>query len=100
MKRVAAIKGVPLPIMRKICESSFRCLFGHKVVVRWLGGGGGVLFRPGRGIKNILVSYFTCMQSGDLNRADKNYLSELNFNLLKGSLNQEGDGVVYCDYDH
>ena len=29
LKRVAAIKGVPLPIMRKICESSFHCLFGH-----------------------------------------------------------------------
>ena len=25
----SAIKGVPLPIMRKICESSFRRLFGH-----------------------------------------------------------------------
>ena len=29
LKRVATIKGVPLPIMRKICESSFRRLFGH-----------------------------------------------------------------------
>ena len=29
LKRISAIKGVPLPIMRKICESSFRCLFGH-----------------------------------------------------------------------
>ena len=29
LKRIAAIKGVPLPIMRKICESSFRRLFGH-----------------------------------------------------------------------
>ena len=28
-KRIAAIKGVPLPIMRKICECSFRRLFGH-----------------------------------------------------------------------
>ena len=27
LKRVAAIKEVPLPIMRKICESSFRRLF-------------------------------------------------------------------------
>ena len=30
LKRVAAIMGVPLPIMRKICESSFRRLFGHE----------------------------------------------------------------------
>ena len=29
LKRIAATKGVPLPIMRKICESSFRRLFGH-----------------------------------------------------------------------
>ena len=29
LKRIAAIKGVPLPIMKKICESSFRRLFGH-----------------------------------------------------------------------
>ena len=29
LKRVATIKGVPLPLMRKICESSFRRLFGH-----------------------------------------------------------------------
>ena len=29
LKRISAIKGVPLPIMRKLCESSFRCLFGH-----------------------------------------------------------------------
>ena len=29
LKRMAAIKGVPLPIMRKICQSSFRRLFGH-----------------------------------------------------------------------
>ena len=29
LKRVATIKGVPLPIMRKIYESSFRRLFGH-----------------------------------------------------------------------
>ena len=29
LKRIAAIKGVPLPIMRKICEHSFRRLFGH-----------------------------------------------------------------------
>ena len=29
LKRVSTIKGVPLPIMRKICESSFRCLFEH-----------------------------------------------------------------------
>ena len=29
LKRIAAIKGVPLPIMWKICESSFRRLFGH-----------------------------------------------------------------------
>ena len=29
LKRVAKIMGVPLPIMRKTCESSFRCLFGH-----------------------------------------------------------------------
>ena len=29
LKRIAAIKGVPLPIRRKICESSFRRLFGH-----------------------------------------------------------------------
>ena len=29
LKRIAAIKGVPLPIMRKICQSSFRRLFGH-----------------------------------------------------------------------
>ena len=28
-KRIAAIKGVPLPIMRNICQSSFRRLFGH-----------------------------------------------------------------------
>ena len=28
-KRIAAIKGVPLPIMRNISESSFRRLFGH-----------------------------------------------------------------------
>ena len=27
LKRVATIKGVPLPIMMKICESSFRRLF-------------------------------------------------------------------------
>ena len=42
--RVATIKGVPLPIMRKICESSFRRLFvcsARKVVVRWFAGGGG-----------------------------------------------------------
>ena len=31
LKKIAAIKGVPLPIiMRKICESSFRGLFGHE----------------------------------------------------------------------
>ena len=30
LERVAAIKGVPLPIMRRnICESNFRRLFGH-----------------------------------------------------------------------
>ena len=29
LKRVATIKVVPLPIMRKICESSFCRLFGH-----------------------------------------------------------------------
>ena len=29
LKRIAAIKGFPLPIMRKICQSSFRRLFGH-----------------------------------------------------------------------
>ena len=29
LKRIAAIKGVPLPILRKIWESSFRRLFGH-----------------------------------------------------------------------
>ena len=29
LKIIAAIKGVPLPIMRKICESRFRRLFGH-----------------------------------------------------------------------
>ena len=29
LKRVEAIKGVPLPIMKKICESSFRRLFRH-----------------------------------------------------------------------
>ena len=29
LKRIAAIKGVPLHIMRKKCESSFRRLFGH-----------------------------------------------------------------------
>ena len=29
LKRVATIKGVPLHIMRKICESSFRRLVGH-----------------------------------------------------------------------
>ena len=29
LMRVATIKGVPLPIMRKICESSFCRLFGH-----------------------------------------------------------------------
>ena len=29
LKRISAIKGVPLPIMRKICESSFRRLFWH-----------------------------------------------------------------------
>ena len=29
LKRVAAIKGVPLSIMRKTCESSFRRLFGR-----------------------------------------------------------------------
>ena len=29
LKRIAAIKGVPLPIMRKICQSSIRRLFGH-----------------------------------------------------------------------
>ena len=29
VKRIAAIKGVPLPIMRKICESISRRLFGH-----------------------------------------------------------------------
>ena len=29
LKRIAAIKVVPLPIMRNICESSYRRLFGH-----------------------------------------------------------------------
>ena len=29
LNRIAAIKGVPLPIMRKICESSFRRMFEH-----------------------------------------------------------------------
>ena len=29
LKIIAAIKGVPLPIMRKICQSGFRRLFGH-----------------------------------------------------------------------
>ena len=29
LKRISAIKGVPLPMMRKISESSFRRLFGH-----------------------------------------------------------------------
>ena len=29
LKRVAEINGVPLAIMRKICESSFRRLFGR-----------------------------------------------------------------------
>ena len=29
LKRIAVINGVPLTIMRKICESSFRRLFGY-----------------------------------------------------------------------
>ena len=29
LKRIATIKGVPLPIMIMICESSFRRLFGQ-----------------------------------------------------------------------
>ena len=29
LKKFAAINGVPLSIMRKICESRFRCLLGH-----------------------------------------------------------------------
>ena len=29
LKKIEAIKGVPLPMMMKICESSFRRLFGH-----------------------------------------------------------------------
>ena len=29
LKRIAVIKGVPLSILRNICESSFRRLFGH-----------------------------------------------------------------------
>ena len=29
LKRIAEIKGVPLAIIRKICESSFRRLFWH-----------------------------------------------------------------------
>ena len=40
------------------------------------------------------------MHCVDLNSYDKDYLSELNFSLLKGSRNKEGEGVVYCDYDH
>ena len=35
---------------------------------------------------NVLVSHFTWMHCGDLNNADKDYSSELKFNLLKGSL--------------
>ena len=35
LKRVVAINGVPLPIMRKICETDFRRALA--VVVRWLG---------------------------------------------------------------
>ena len=45
------------------------------------------MFRPRRGMNYFLVSHFTCMHCGDLNSDDKDYLSELNFNLLKGSLN-------------
>ena len=35
----------------------------------------------------FLVSHFTYMHCGDFNSAGKDYLSELNYSLLKGSVN-------------
>ena len=55
LKRIAAIKDVPLPIMRKICESS-------SSLVR-----GGVIFKPGMGMNYFLGFHFTCMHCGDVN---------------------------------
>ena len=53
------------------------------------------MFRTGRGMNYFLVSLFTCMFCGDLNSADKDYLVELNFNLLKGSQNLKRGRVLY-----
>ena len=38
----------------------------------------------------FLVSHFTCMHWRDLNSDDKDYLSEIKFNLLKGLLIKKG----------
>ena len=44
----------------------------RKVVVREFGGG--VIFRPGRGMNYFMVFNFTCMHCGDLNSAHKDFL--------------------------
>ena len=41
LKTVETIKGVTLPIIRNICENSFRRLFGPKSSSSLAGGGGG-----------------------------------------------------------
>ena len=39
-----------------------------------MSSGGGVIFRPGRGMNNFMVFNFTCMHCGDLNSAHKDFL--------------------------
>ena len=36
-------------------------------------GGGGVIFRPGRGMNYCMFFYYTCMHCGDLNSAHKDF---------------------------
>ena len=36
-----------------------------------MSSGGGVIFRPGRGMNYCMVFHFTCMHCGDLNSAHK-----------------------------
>ena len=60
LKRVRAIKGIPLPIRRKMCESSSVVCSGAQgsSSLVW---GEGLMFRPGRGLNYFQVSHFTWM---------------------------------------
>ena len=42
--------------------------------MRFFLAGGGVIFRPGRGMNYFMVFHFTCMYCDDLNSALKDFL--------------------------